>query len=639
MNGKIKKLFMISGYIFCLTFTYTAIGASQDYPVIIAENLRKNFNTTADAVVLQDKITVKLLEDGRVVENRKRIVKLLSDFAVDEYADPRISFNSAYQKLDIISAYTVTPQGKRVDSGQNAKNLSTPEEIAKFPHFSDIQELVVTHVGVERGAITVLEYEISDTKPWRDFFYGKEFFSEGSDINEKILEIRIPEGKEIAWKAYNFQPAFKRTEDGKIDVYTFSVSNVSAINPAEVENDDFDADEVLPVLFYTEKISETGFVKSILKNTGIKDASFEQCREEGKEILKTIEKEMEEKSDIELEEAIWIFKRIADKIATVKIFRDIFGWQLRSPQDAFFSGYADSLEKLRILFCTFESAGYETIPIVTLKRVDEMKLHPDNISGFWVRVNLKGLYLYFPSSGSLQGGEPKDGESFIIGSDGLSKASFVSPLSTMLKLNFIVDLRKGKMRFEGTLHLRGKVNPYWEMLVSEKKIEPVNIIQRFFNNNFLKMENVCVKRLALDESVFTFEGKVEQKEGEVDLNFGSPYFSSNFEKMGLFRQSRTTPLKIKEKETEIMSFAVLLPEKGEVIYFPEKEEKFETKGKGVELKITKNLLKTDGKIKLERKLKIEPATLTPEEYIKFREMLSEGFSPDSFRIIVKIPLE
>jgi hypothetical protein len=625
-------------------FVPLAGAQSPSLPDIVKKNLDRKFVTEADAVILYEKRTVTLGKDGKVTERVRRIQKMLTDFALDDYCDPRLRFNAAYQKLSVIEATTVMKDGKKVETKGNGKNLSTPEGLEKFPRFADIQEMVVTHVGVEVGAVTVLEYEIEDQKPSGSFFYGNELFADDRDIEEKILEIRVPAGKELLWKSYNFQPEASRTSDGGQDVYAFRVTGRPGVNLREIKTD---AAMVLPALLYSERISGAAFAGAVMGGAYDFGSSLSKENEAGAMgIIRAIDGELEDKPASPLDRTLYIHRRIADWLADAGVDRRIFGWKSRAPGEAFASGYADMFEKLGILTSVFQAIGYAPVPIVTLHRTgDEMMLHPDNIAGAWVRISAHGFYLYLPARGSSLCGEPRPEKAFVVTKDGVQPADFVRPLTTRSRIDLSLDLRKEPRTFSAMLKMRGSANPYWRVFVSGGKVGASEIAGEVLGKLPLMIQKVYFQRLALDESVVVASGSVNAADGEADVSMPSPMMSGSLGLAELQRQSRETPLLWKEKEVEILHLTALLPEKGEVLYMPAYPKggltvSFDpapgSAGEG-KMEVFWNASVKDGKLKLGRKVTITPGLVRPGQYGKFRDALGDVFSPSGTRAVIKLP--
>ena len=615
----------------------TAAGAQPaTLPEIVKQNLNKKFTTAADAVILQEKRTLTLQDDGKVREHVRIVQKILTDHGADAFCDPGIRFNDASQRLNIIEASTYMLDGKKVDTLDNGKNQSTPKTIAPFPWYTDVQEMIVTHVGVELEGITVLEYEIKDLKPWRSFFYGTETFLDERDIAEKILEIRVPAGKELVWEACNFKPETGKTKSGDSDVYTFLVKSVAGANLHEASSA---PSLVLPTLHFSEKIEGKTLAAAVLG-----DAKEEVS--EGGKILDVIDLEIKDELLSPLDRTLYIYKRIIDELGDPHVQRNEFGWAVRPPFEAFSSGYGDGLEKFRILLSVFGALGYSPVPVVTLYRTDDKVMHhPDNMAAAWVRISAHGFYLYLPAAGHADYGEPRPEKAFVLSDEGFKPASFVKPATARARIDVSVDLKKDPHTFAATIKLRGKHNPYWNVFLSGGSVEAKDIAAGLLKGAPVVIEKASFQRLALDESVITVKGIVESKGGVVDITLGSPLLDAAYPSLELWRQDRETPLLVKEKEIESVRLKVLVPEDAEIEYVPVYKNKkmhmkfdsFPGSSDDGNLNVTRGAKAKDGEVAVSRKVILTPGVVAPGAYGELKTTLSEAYSPAGSRVIIKIP--
>lgn len=132
--------------------------------------------------------------DGLMSHRHQRLLRVTTEWALERLADPRLRFDSARQKIDVHAARTYFPGGGFIDSPANAFNTVTPGELALAPDFLDIQELVITHVGLEPGCVLWLDTEIVDTAP-AGLPEGALLFPQG-DFPVLEMEV-IPEGLQI----------------------------------------------------------------------------------------------------------------------------------------------------------------------------------------------------------------------------------------------------------------------------------------------------------------------------------------------------------------------------------------------------------------------------------------------------------
>ncbi len=145
-----------------------------------------------DAVVIYRGDRITLAPDGRVAHRTHSLVLLLTERAIDALGDPRVPFDTLTQQLTVHRCRTYTPDGRVVDATGHAFNRVTPGPLAHCADRIRMQEMVITHVGIERGCAIELDVEVSDTVPHQPWLEGRFFLQESYPVLRRVIEIRCP---------------------------------------------------------------------------------------------------------------------------------------------------------------------------------------------------------------------------------------------------------------------------------------------------------------------------------------------------------------------------------------------------------------------------------------------------------------
>jgi hypothetical protein len=192
-----------------------------------------------DAVILFYGDTIILHADGRIDRNLHRVVRLNTDLAIEEFGDPRVPYDTLYQELVVHACRTYTPDGQVVPSDQHAYNRVTPDAAAACAGALNRQEMVLTHLGIERGCVVELDIEVRDRVPHAPWLEGMSFLPMNYPVMRRVVTIKYPAGIELNTEIVN--GAIEPTEvDGRDDdggaarIRIFRAENI----PAARENDD-----------------------------------------------------------------------------------------------------------------------------------------------------------------------------------------------------------------------------------------------------------------------------------------------------------------------------------------------------------------------------------------------------------------
>jgi len=118
----------------------------------------------ADAVILRWEQSWSKTDDGSVKRHEIKHVLLRDARAYRAFADQRLTCNTDYQTVKVLTARTVCPDGRVVEIPDYGRNVVSPGATAGWPDFASIQETVYSFSGIEPGAILEFEWEMT-TKP------------------------------------------------------------------------------------------------------------------------------------------------------------------------------------------------------------------------------------------------------------------------------------------------------------------------------------------------------------------------------------------------------------------------------------------------------------------------------------------
>ena len=150
-----------------LAFLAPVSGFAQEVDVsaVIAAAPGPDAFPMADAVTLYEEINYDIDSEGRVSRRFHRLQRIQTNWGMRRLTDLRVSWDSGRQTLEIPVCRTHLPDGSIVDTPPNGFNEVTPGSVSRCAAFLDIREMVISHVGVEPGAVLEIDYTVRDTKP------------------------------------------------------------------------------------------------------------------------------------------------------------------------------------------------------------------------------------------------------------------------------------------------------------------------------------------------------------------------------------------------------------------------------------------------------------------------------------------
>ena len=162
--------------------------------------------------------------DGSVVYKQHKELKVNTFYSIHNlYGETFIVYNPEFQTLSIDGCHTVQADETVIPLPPNALNEVLPSAAADAPAYNHLKEMVVTHTGLEPGAVISLDYTIT-TKPGfpgsGDIFKR---FNDVSPVKDYTLTVEVPAGKELTVKD---NMGAKVSREG--NVYTIKASGIPA---------------------------------------------------------------------------------------------------------------------------------------------------------------------------------------------------------------------------------------------------------------------------------------------------------------------------------------------------------------------------------------------------------------------------
>lgn len=261
----------------------------DDVDAIIANAPSSNQYPEADAIILLDKFSHELLDDGTSRYTTHQIVKVLTERGIKKYGEIAIAFHFHSQNIGVNIARTILPDGNVVEPPDEAYNDVTAPGFTEYNLFSDMMWKVIAMPALTPGA--VIEYKVTledaltnyegriEKERTRERENGKKGKKEREEKGKRCLPqryrasaisakwfwgdmsfqstdptlrskcaLRVPEDMKFKWKAYNCQinPAIS-IKNQKI-TYVWDYGKTEAL---EVEPNMPPLKEVVPRLSYS----------------------------------------------------------------------------------------------------------------------------------------------------------------------------------------------------------------------------------------------------------------------------------------------------------------------------------------------------------------------------------------------------
>lgn len=221
-----KKLFLLH---FLLAIPFQVFAAQDDSPDFFTRYTHYASNYS-------------LNKDGSHTETRSSTIKILNEAAISNFKQTSITYSTSIQKAEVLDAYTLKADGRRIDSPKsNFQVVVNSGNDKNAPVFSDQTTLTVVFPEVTVGDSVVFSYKITQIEPiFPGHFSTMETFTRSYPYDEVIVSIDAPVS---LWTQYEARE-MKETENSEKDGRQFIKWTYQNAHPLKSKRKDFSVYEV-----------------------------------------------------------------------------------------------------------------------------------------------------------------------------------------------------------------------------------------------------------------------------------------------------------------------------------------------------------------------------------------------------------
>jgi tetratricopeptide (TPR) repeat protein len=207
--------------------------AVTDFPQQARRFLEKSKNAAA-VIYLADE-TIDIKQDNSSVYTLHVLEQVISDRG-KELAEIEIGYDSTYERVELVFARSISPEGKIAVAGQ--ENIRDVSRYLNFPLYSNARAFIVSTPAVDVGSF--IEYKV---KIYSSKLINEDDFSLIYRLRDKYpifkanFRITIPQGHYFNYKLVNTNYAGKhsltpekKSKDGKV-TYHWQISKIEPIVP------------------------------------------------------------------------------------------------------------------------------------------------------------------------------------------------------------------------------------------------------------------------------------------------------------------------------------------------------------------------------------------------------------------------
>ena len=271
------------------------------------------------SVVEREIITETIQADGTVVEIDELTTLVKSQIIVDVESQADLPYNSTFSNLEILEAYTITPQGEKIPVAANAIRTVEDDNSAGAAMFSDQKHKIIIFPKVSPGARTYYKSKLTTYKPLLpNYFYTRLILSPNAEVKHYEYNLSYPESLKLYFDAQGVKPTRDDSKDGMRHV-SYSYQNLKAIpkEQLQVSNSDF-----APHIYISSMANQAEFAKVYEERIVSKSLVTPEVQKLADEITKGVDKKVaaDPSLDLKKEQARAIYNWVTRNIRYVAIY-------------------------------------------------------------------------------------------------------------------------------------------------------------------------------------------------------------------------------------------------------------------------------------------------------------------------------
>ncbi|MBR9978229.1 MAG: DUF3857 domain-containing protein [Bacteroidetes bacterium] len=305
----------------------------------------------ADAVYEDITHEYVLNTDGSVVYTYSHKQRLLTSFGFRRaYGESFITYDPRYQSLEILRSVTTMRDGQKVESPFNAFNEVLPRYAAGAAPYLGLREMVVTHTGLEIGALVDFSYRLTTRPGMYPGLQGKVVFGGRSPIAAMTVHVTVPDAVTLNHVMLRGEQQPEMTSASGMKTYTWQQRDMPIV---EVESGQPPLDTFLPVLYFTT-VSPAEMVRHTLQQAGGGDLGPARA------VVDSIARTVSDPVDRVMALQRWMLQRVGRMDGPL----DILGFRAMSPAATLRANVGSDLDRAVLLADLCVAAGIEAVPVL-----------------------------------------------------------------------------------------------------------------------------------------------------------------------------------------------------------------------------------------------------------------------------------
>lgn len=401
----------------------------------------------AGAIIVKDIDRTTVFSNFTYTTLEHEQIKILNKRGVNGYCEVVLPYSTDYQRIEILDAATIEPDGKLLKPDKKAINDVTPPFIVSAPIYSDIKYRTITMPGCVPGSTIDYKVRITTIKPYMDNnFFDSDRLQTSDPIELSEYQLSIPKSMKFNYRQYHFTDTASIVEQGDRFVYTWEMKSIPQIIPEQNMPPMGDVSNRIAVSTVTSWDALAQWYWGLAGTQYATDKSLDSTIGELTKGLTTRDEKIRA-----------VFNYVALNIRYVGIEFGIEGYKPHKAVDIFKNKYGDCKDHATLLIAMLKHIGVTAYPVLVdtagIAKMDPTLPSPGQFDHEIVAVPDDHGFWFLDSTSDVTGYKdlpPMDqGRNVVVIQH--DKAIIVKTPVFKADVNSIVDTRTVNLRSDGSL--------------------------------------------------------------------------------------------------------------------------------------------------------------------------------------------
>jgi len=199
--------------------------------IVLLLNLAQAQTTSKGAIILLDEWRSSFDSQGKEKQYVHIRIKILNRKGIQEFGEVVIPFSTEFERLKVLHAFTLLPNGIKIKPNSKAYNIVSPPFVKNAPIYSDLKYQTISMPALCPEVIIDYAYEIKTIKPYmKGNFWSSNLFQQYYPVKRAVYRLEFPADKSPKIRTKNLIAAPVIEEKKGRKIYTWELRNLPAID-------------------------------------------------------------------------------------------------------------------------------------------------------------------------------------------------------------------------------------------------------------------------------------------------------------------------------------------------------------------------------------------------------------------------